>query len=116
MGQPLSLAAARRLKRLAPQAPHQVHMASHIYVHTGAFAAIESINDDIFPLLDAYRAETPFLVAGGLTPSTVGAAIKAVKHSPSFVGVDVSSGVESVAGVKDRGLVASFIKAAKSAF
>ena len=50
-----ALESAQRLKRLAPGAPHLVHMASHIYVHTGDYAAITEINQDVFPPLEEYR-------------------------------------------------------------
>lgn len=46
---------AQRLKRLAPDSPHLVHMASHIYIHDGDYASIVNINEDVFPVLDEYR-------------------------------------------------------------
>lgn len=64
----------------------------------------------------AYRGETPFLLAGGLDASNVGGAVKAAKASPSFAGVDVSSGVETRPGEKDAARVAEFIAAAKKSF
>lgn len=67
-------------------------------------------------LLAAYGADTPFLVAGGLTPQTVAAAVAAVKNIPAFAGVDVSSGVETAAGVKDGELIAAFVRAARAAY
>lgn len=62
-------------------------------------------------LLKALDPELPFILAGGLTPSTVAGAIGQVKP----MGVDVSSGVESAPGVKDAALIRAFITAARSA-
>jgi phosphoribosylanthranilate isomerase len=51
------------------------------------------------------------IAAGGLTPENVRVAI----HTLRPWGVDVSSGVETVPGRKDRGRVAEFIRAARAA-
>ncbi|HBS30562.1 MAG TPA: N-(5'-phosphoribosyl)anthranilate isomerase, partial [Parvularcula sp.] len=61
----------------------------------------------------SYRGETPFLLAGGLRPETVGAAIRAAGGHTAFAGVDVSSGVETRPGEKDPALIAEFVRAAK---
>ncbi|HEY4249615.1 MAG TPA: phosphoribosylanthranilate isomerase [Roseomonas sp.] len=53
----------------------------------------------------------PWLLAGGLTPANVAAAI-GISGAP---GVDVSSGVERARGVKDPALIAAFIRAARGA-
>ena len=57
----------------------------------------------------------PWLLAGGLTPQNVGAAVSACAPLPGFAGVDVSSGVEHAPGRKDAGLVARFASEARAA-
>jgi len=56
-------------------------------------------------------AHSPMLLAGGLEPENVRAAIRRVRPQ----GVDVSSGVE-IGGVKDPALITQFIRSARSAF
>ncbi|AUG78185.1 phosphoribosylanthranilate isomerase [Kitasatospora sp. MMS16-BH015] len=65
---------------------------------------------DLTPL--ARTAPTgPWLLAGGLTPANVTAAITAAHPW----GVDVSSGVEATRGVKDHALIHEFVAKAKAA-
>ena len=60
-------------------------------------------------ILEGWSAPKPWLLAGGLTPENVAEAIQAT----GAPGVDVSSGVERIRGLKDRELVRAFIRAAK---
>jgi phosphoribosylanthranilate isomerase len=62
-------------------------------------------------LLNAAPRERPWLLSGGLTPETVAEAMR-LTGAP---GVDVSSGVESAPGEKDRSRIAAFLQAARGA-
>ncbi|HEY8614297.1 MAG TPA: phosphoribosylanthranilate isomerase [Roseomonas sp.] len=53
----------------------------------------------------------PWLLAGGLTPENVAGAI----HATGAPGVDVSSGVERMKGVKDPARITAFLRAARAA-
>lgn len=68
---------------------------------------------DVFDwnLLKALDPSISFMLSGGLTPDTVAEAIRSVGP----FGVDVSSGVETAPGMKDKRLVEAFIRNARSA-
>lgn len=58
-----------------------------------------------------WRSPAPWILAGGLTPETVGQAVR-MSDAPA---VDVASGVESAPGIKDPTAVRQFIERARSA-
>ena len=62
-------------------------------------------------IVRGWSAPAPWILAGGLTPDNVAAAIRATGANA----VDVSSGVESRKGVKDAALIRAFVSAAKGA-
>lgn len=61
-------------------------------------------------LLTGFAPGKPWMLAGGLDPSNVGAAIRAT----GAPGVDVSSGVERAPGVKDPALIHAFVAAVRA--
>lgn len=61
-------------------------------------------------LLRDWAAPIPWMLAGGLHPGNVAAAIRL----SGATAVDVSSGVERERGVKDAGLIRRFVQAASS--
>lgn len=62
-------------------------------------------------LLKALDPALPFMLSGGLTPDSVGDAIRQVRP----MGVDVSSGVETAPGVKNAELIRTFAAKARAA-
>lgn len=63
-------------------------------------------------LLDCYQGRVPFLLSGGIRPEDY-EAIKALSH-PLFAGIDLNSRFELTPGVKNPGLLATFLAKLKS--
>ena len=63
-------------------------------------------------VLRGWQAPVPWILAGGLTPDNVAAAI----GETGARAVDVSSGVERSKGVKDPALIRAFVRNARDAF
>jgi phosphoribosylanthranilate isomerase len=61
-------------------------------------------------VLENLDLKLPFMVSGGLTADNVAQALRATRAG----GVDVSSGVERAAGVKDPDMIRAFIRAARA--
>ncbi len=61
-------------------------------------------------ILRDFVSRQPWMLAGGLNPSNVSAALVAT----GAPGVDVSSGVESAPGEKDAGLIKAFVAAVRA--
>lgn len=62
-------------------------------------------------LLKALDPALDFMLSGGLTPDNVAEAVRTVRP----FGIDVSSGVETAPGVKDKRLIEAFIRNARAA-
>jgi len=67
----------------------------------------ESFDWDLLPA----QRTLPLILAGGLTPANVAAAVRQVRP----YAVDVSGGVEAAKGIKDHALIAAFAKAVQQA-
>ena len=102
----------------------QAEEAANFYVSIFPDAAIDAVSrygaSAPFPSgtalmvqfwLAGQRFQRPYFLAGGLDPWNVTEAI-AITRAPL---VDVSSGVERGAGLKDAGLIASFLEAVRRA-
>jgi phosphoribosylanthranilate isomerase len=57
-------------------------------------------------LVGGRRWPVPWMLSGGLTPETLGTAVK-ITHATA---IDVSSGVESAPGIKDPAKIAAFLQ------
>ena len=62
-------------------------------------------------LIEKHRPDVPFVLSGGLRPENVADGIRRLRPA----GVDVSSGVELRAGIKDGDAMRAFVEAARRA-
>lgn len=76
----------------------------------GAVSGVGSVAD--WTAAASLSKRTQLILAGGLNPDNVAAAIRAVEP----FGVDVSSGVERAPGIKDRDKIQAFVQAAGAAW
>ena len=79
---------------------------------TGATGATGRVHDWSISRALVARAARPVILAGGLTPDNVGAAIRSVRPA----GVDAHTGLEDASGRKSRSLVERFVAEARAAF
>jgi phosphoribosylanthranilate isomerase len=89
---------------LAADAPALLLDAAHPGLYGGTGQAAD------WSMAAALATEYPLLLAGGLTPDNVAAAVAQVHPW----GVDAASGVELRPGIKDRAKIAAFVRAADS--
>jgi phosphoribosylanthranilate isomerase len=79
---------------------------------TGASGATGKVHDWAVSRALVKACPKPVILAGGLNPDNVGAAIRAVRPA----GVDVHTGIEGVDGRKRRDLTLRFVAEARAAF
>ena len=102
---PKSIAeAGDALKKFGRKKAPALLVDSHV---KGAYGGTGETGD--WALVRHLSEQAPILLAGGLTPENVAAAIQTVNPW----GVDVASGVESSPGIKDPSKISAFISAAK---
>ena len=98
---PDNLPASRELSRY--------RVAAYMLDRDKGATAGDTERSRLWKLAREIRDYGPLILAGGLTPESVGQAIETARP----YSVDVSSGVESEPGKKDHGKLRSFIEAAK---
>jgi len=105
----LGIATAADLAAIPPQAAVADRLLLDAKPPPGAALPGGNARPFEWRLMRGVAVGRPWLLAGGLTPQNVAEAL-AASGAP---GVDVSSGVERERGVKDAGLVARFVAAAR---
>jgi phosphoribosylanthranilate isomerase len=107
----LGIAARDDLAQLADYAPHVDRFLLDAKAPPGAELPGGNAAPFDWSLLAGARVPRPWFLAGGLTATNVEEAIRRT----GAPGVDVSSGVERARGVKDAGMIADFVRAARAA-
>ena len=98
----VSMQAAANLKRAAKAHPHAAALLLDSHAQGGMGGSGKT-----FAWKQPAKVRQPLIVAGGLTPQNVGAAVRAI-HPWA---VDVSSGIESKPGIKDAAKMRAFVQA-----
>jgi phosphoribosylanthranilate isomerase len=90
------------LERLACDA---VHLDAYVEGQLGGTGVMAP-----WDVIEANRPTVPFVISGGLNPDNVAEAVRRLRPD----GVDVSSGVELKAGVKDGEAMRAFVRAVRA--
>lgn len=108
---PRRVVKALRVKEATSLAGHETYAVSALLLDAWVAGAYGGTGERFnWELAAAVARQRPVVLAGGLTPENVAAAVRMVRP----YGVDVSSGVESTPGRKDPAKVEAFIRNAKS--
>lgn len=105
----LRLADHESIERAADFSTRDVLVDAHV---PGAFGGTgAAVNLELAAAFAQRQPQLRLLLAGGLTPQNVGAAVTAVRP----FAVDIASGVESSPGRKDAALIRGFVEAVRAA-
>ncbi|HVT35694.1 MAG TPA: phosphoribosylanthranilate isomerase [Nevskiaceae bacterium] len=105
------------LKAVSMQQPRALVRAAREHQHAAALLLDSHApggmggSGQIFDWKAVPKVKQPLMLAGGLTPANVGAAVRALR----LWAVDVSSGVESKPGIKDTAKMRAFVHAVQRA-
>jgi len=107
---PRQVIKALRVKDAASLAGHETYAVSALLLDAWVAGAYGGTGERFnWELAAAVARQRPVVLAGGLTPENVAAAVRIVRP----YGVDVSSGVEATPGRKDPAKVEAFIRNVK---